>query len=489
MYPRAATLRYKSAFANQLIVALNAKHRHQLLQVLSESEVNGVAKSRIRLPSFDMIPSKPGFSPHDEVITDKGLHGTYFWLWQHLFETNEFHSTVVEILRDLMVGQGWGLSKASDEEKERWDLWKKKSRFDSKMSTLLISLFSLGNAAALMVRETSNLLDLEFQIIPARGLWPVLNDEKSDWIGFNFWTPTQGSHFDPRMGQPAFLPREDVIFMAINVPPAQILGRAENYQAFNTYIALKDLHRILGVVAQRQTSRFIHWKVDTTGLSDQPEEEDTDPDKRKDSPKLQKMKAVRDGVEDRVLINPETGQTEVWDNMVTDETVTGVDLTGQADISGMVEGIETMKNAIDRKARIPPIFLATPGSSNRATSYNEVLMLVLRLKAAFAIVAEELEAKLFPEIGIGIEAQLAPMEEVIQEDEAVKGEFIDSLLDAWDRGVLSKREVREQLERVLTIGLTPLPDEAGEGEDDQAAVDDEDAEEAPADQEEEPTAA
>lgn len=446
------------------------KSLHPSLQArvnrILRGDVEGVAQSRVRLPSFDLIPTEPGFTPHDTVVTDRGLHGSYFWLWEHIFEDNPFHATVVEIMRDLLMGQGFAITNATPEEQVRWERWKKEARFDQAMSILLLSMFEMGNAVALMVREGNNLLDLRLQILPVRGLFVKMNPGMTDWIGFDYRLPTQDSRFDPIIGPSIFLEREDVIFLAINQPPNQVLGRAINYQAFNEYIGLKDLHRVMGVVAQRQTSRFIHWQVRTDGLSDRDELTDTDPDVRKDSPAVQYMKGVRDVVEDRVLINPETGATEVTDNIVTDERVKGNDLTGKSDLEGMSKAIETFKNAVDRKARIPPVFLGTPGGSNRATSYNEIIMLVIQLKAHMRVISEELEAKLFPELRFGEMVKLAPEEEVIQEDDAVKGEMIKALLEIFDRGAMTRSQLLEQLERLLSIGLSPIPDE---GEDDQAA--------------------
>lgn len=426
--------------------------------------VHGVAKSRVTAPAFDLLHTRPGFSPHDQTTTEKGDRGSFFFHWQHIFETNPFHSTVIEVMRDLLIGQGFDLTKAPNGHPERWETWMRDANFIEDASMILESLFKMGSAAALMVRGPdiagTGVMDLRLQVLSVRGLFPVWNEDRSDWIGFNYWPQDHRSEFEMKVGHGFFIPREDLLFWTVNRQPGMVLGRAINYQALNEYIGLKDLHRVLGVIASRQTHRFVHWSVDTKNLTEINEKDNTDPDVRKDSPADQRLKAVRAVVEDRVIISAD-GETEVVDNIITDDRVTANDLTGTADLAGMVAGIDAMKNAVDRKARIPPVFLANPGDSNRATSYNELIVFTVMMKGHTRNFFRPLEAQLMPELRLG--GELIAEEEIIQEDEAVKAEMVRTILELWESGLLGEQEAREILERMLNIGLqtatTPEPRE------------------------------
>lgn len=463
------SLTYKSACEVEGIMVA-PRYQEQVERVLAlydDVNIHGVSDGKIQTAVFDVIPTEPGFEPHDIVRTEKGVTGSYFWLWEHFFDTNLWHATIVEVMRDFLIGQGFALSNTTPEQVKRWETWKRESQFDEVMGVLLIDLFRVGNLAANLFRETSNVMDLRLQPIPVRGLQPVFDEAQTSIVGWNYIPPDHRNSFDPWNSQgmrsshlqPQPIDPEDLLHVAINKVPGVVFGRAVNYQAFGEYAGLKDLHRVAGVLAARQTSRFILWSVDTEGLSPQHIDDDTDATKRKDSPALQMMKAVRAAVQNRVRINQETGETRIVDNVILDKRVTGTDLTGQPELAGLAETINTFKASVNMKARIPPVFLATPDDSNRATSYNELIVFVLMMKSFFRPIASELERVVLPELNL--QGEIVPQEEIIQEDDAVKSEMIETLLSAWERGVLSREEVREQLERLLTIGISPdMPNEA-----------------------------
>jgi len=442
--------------------ARNALEERVLALYESGGSMYGVADGRIQTAIFDIIPTRPGFDPHESVRTEKGLEGSYFWLWEHLFDTNPFHSTVCEVMRDLLIGQGFALTSTTPEDMDAWETWKRESKFIEVMSVALLDLFRMGNMFLLNYRETPDVMALRLQTIPVRGMFPIFNEERTEVIAWDYRITDHQNQFDPvfSVHPGTRLEAEDVSFVSINRLPGTVFGRAVNYQAFGEYIGLKDLHRVAGIIAARQTSRFIVWNVDTTDLSGQNSEDTADQSKRKDSPALQKMKAVKSAVENRVLINRDTGETRVVDNIIVDETVTGTDLTGTADLKGLNDIIDTFKKTVDRKARIPPVFLATPDGSNRATSYNELIVFTIMMKGFFRFISSEIERVILPELRLS--GEIVPQEEIIQEDEAVKSQMIDALLNSFDRGVMSRDEVREQIERLLTIGLKPTPPESAD---------------------------
>lgn len=443
------------------MVAARYNDHVQRVLALYDEDIHGVAETKVQTAVFDVIPTEPGFEPHDTVTTEKGVTGSYFWLWEHFYDTNPWHATIVEVMRDMLIGQGFALSNSSPEQIKRWEDWKRSARFDEVMGILILDLFRTGNFAANLFRETTNRNDLRLQPIPVRGLQPLFDETQTEIVRWDFIPPDHRNSFDPWSGtgqrtshlQPVPIETEDLLHVAINRIPGVVFGRAVNYQAFGEYAGLKDLHRVAGVLAARQTSRFILWTVDTEGLSPQNIDDDTDPTKRKESTAIQYMKAVRAAVSNRTRINQQTGETRIVDNVILDKRVTATDLTGNPDLDGLSQTIETFKNTVAMKARIPPVFLATPDDSNRATSYNELIVFVVMMKSFFRPIANELERIVLPELGLA--GEIVPQEEIIQEDEAVKSEMISVLLDAWERGVLTRQEVRQEVERLLTIGLSP----------------------------------
>ena len=71
-----------------------------------------------------------------------------------------------------------------------------------------------------------------------------------------------------------------------------------------------------------------------------------------------------------------------------------------------------------------------------------------------------MERVLLPELGLT--GELVPQEEIIQEDEAVKAAMVETVLDLWERGLISRTQAHEQLERLLTIKFEEFNEEEGD---------------------------
>ena len=140
-------------------------------------------------------------------------------------------------------------------------------------------------------------------------------------------------------------------------------------------------------------------------------------------------------------------QIAIVNQIVTDTAVELQVLDSKLDLPGLVEMIRYLQSQIDKALKVPRVFYGEPEGSNRATSYNQLKTFSLFLNSIRSQVKEELEAKLFPLLGVDVEIVF---DEVTVDEEFMWGELAVQLFQA---GIIDTDEARE------LIGFPPLEEE------------------------------
>ena len=224
------------------------------------------------------------------------------------------------------------------------------------------------------------------------------------------------------------------------LPPDRVLhfvyGRIGNspygysliHQVYNLLKLKQKLEILSAIMAYRMSHPLIHVKVENS----------------------MRIKDVEDVLKTRVQMNPEATNVEdyikVLNNIVTDKGVEIDAIESKLDLKGLVEIIQYLQRQIDKALKVPRVFYGEPEGSNRATSFNQLKTFSLFLQSLRATIKEELEAKLFPLLGIDVEIEF---EEVTIDEEMAWGELAVQLYQA---GIIDTNEARE------LIGFPPLPE-------------------------------
>ncbi|MBE8539434.1 phage portal protein [Geoglobus acetivorans] len=140
-------------------------------------------------------------------------------------------------------------------------------------------------------------------------------------------------------------------------------------------------------------------------------------------------------------------QIAIVNQIVTDDAVDLNAISSQLDLRGLVEMIQYLQGQIDKALKVPRVFYGEPEGSNRASSYNQLKTFSLFLQSLRSAIKEELEAKLFPLLGLDVEIEF---EEIVIEDEMIWGELAVKLYEA---GIIDTNEARD------IIGYPPLEEE------------------------------
>lgn len=204
------------------------------------------------------------------------------------------------------------------------------------------------------------------------------------------------------------------------------------HQAYATIQHKQKIEKVAAILAHRMSHPLLHGRV---------------PDPRK-------IKELQDVLEERVREMPDR-EIEILNQIVTTSDVEISVLSSQLDVQGVVSVLEFLQDQVDKALKVPRVFMGLPEGSNRATSYNQLKAFSLFINSLRDVIAEELERKLFPALGVDVEVQF---EEVLKEDEMV---WTDIATKLYQYGVATLDEAR------AFVGLPPLGEEeewAGEVE-------------------------
>lgn len=206
-------------------------------------------------------------------------------------------------------------------------------------------------------------------------------------------------------------------------------GYSPIHQVYNLLKLKQKLEVLSAIMAYRMSHPLIHAKVENPA----------------------RIKDVERVLQNRVQTNDNATNVEdyitVVNQIVTDKLVDIEVLESKLDLNGLVEMLQYLQRQIDKALKVPKVFYGEPEGSNRATSFTQLKTFSLFLQSLRATVKEELEAKLFPLLGIDVEIEF---DEVTVDEEAIWGELAAQLYQA---GIIDTNEARE------LIGFPPVAEE------------------------------
>lgn len=200
------------------------------------------------------------------------------------------------------------------------------------------------------------------------------------------------------------------------------------HQAYATIRQKQKIEKVAAILAHRMSHPLLHGRV----------------------PDPAKIQELKDVLEERVRERPDREEIEILNQIVTTSDVEISVLSSQLDVQGIVSVLEFLQDQVDKALKVPRVFMGLPEGSNRATSYNQLKAFSLFINSLRDVIAEELERKLFPALGVDVEVQF---EEVLKEDEMAWADIATKL---YQYGVATLNEAR------AFVGLPPLGEEEEE---------------------------
>lgn len=419
----------------------------------SPTDVMRVLEEPILLPDSRAITFRPHWEPHDETTDSDNRTASYFWFFDDLYDTNPLWAAVVQAYRDLIMYQGFRFVSKNPVWEDRWNRWWQEANAERQLGVAILEAVKSGNGPLVLVRETNDILDLKLQDLPARGFFPVADDE-GRWSHLVFiWPDTEVStdgvmhRFASKKGQRVEF--EDVFFLKINRIAGAFFGRPPTYQAMNLANELLELLMIFSSMARRTTHGLLHAMVDLTDLDDQPREDpDTgEPIMSEQEERIWQVQKMLDG---RTDYNRQTKRTKIAANLVTGKDVELKVLEVKNDMEGVEKAVNQIIRVLDRAWRLPRILQGEGESSNRANSVVQMKQSASVFEEWWANVAEELHDKIVPALGIPKEAgRFEPTNELVVDDELVRAKVMETISKLRTEGILDDVESRTELDPLL----------------------------------------
>lgn len=225
------------------------------------------------------------------------------------------------------------------------------------------------------------------------------------------------------------LPVERVLHFAYGRIGNSPYGYSLIHQVYNLLKLKQKLELMAAILAYKMGHPMLHAKVSNPAMIDQVE------------------RVLQNRVQTNYTATRVEDQIAIVNQIVTDTAVELQVLDSKLDLPGLVEMIRYLQSQIDKALKVPRVFYGEPEGSNRATSYNQLKTFSLFLNSIRSQVKEELEAKLFPLLGVDVEIVF---DEVTVDEEFMWGELAVQLFQA---GIIDTDEARE------LIGFPPLEEE------------------------------
>ena len=227
----------------------------------------------------------------------------------------------------------------------------------------------------------------------------------------------------------------------VDLPPERVLhfayGRIGNspygysiiHQVYNLLKLKQKLELMAAILAYKMGHPMLHAKVKNPMMI----------------PEVEKV--LQNRVQTNYAATRVEDQIAIVNQIVTDEAVELTVLNTDLDLPGLVEMIKYLQSQIDKALKVPRVFYGEPEGSNRATSFNQLKTFSLFLNSIRSQIKEELEAKLFPLLGVDVEIVF---DEITIDEEFAWGELAVQLFQA---GIIDTNEARQ------LIGFPPLKEE------------------------------
>lgn len=350
--------------------------------------------------------------------------------WINQFYENDEYAVACEMIATMLGASSWKwvAQNKNDNRQSTWDEWRVKAKLDTVMHTLNMNKFGLGNAQAVVAAGLPKLKqpDTVLQVMSPNLVYPIWHEtgEIEAWKVYADRVKTGKVlavvHANNMLHTP------NTLFMNNK------LGLALGQQLYLRLERKRRVEAVCSIIGENMAAPTTHVKVDLSELDyDVPE----DAPEGTISEAQAKVNEAAEAFQARV--NSKDGI--IYNVVVTDNIIEADVLDPKVDLDSVVKFLEHDQMLIDSALMVPPVFKGRPDSSNRATSFTELVAFAVWLKQHWMRTVQELEAKVLPEIlqTPNIPPGKFEYDPIIKEDEIKR---LLAAADAYQKGLWEARQ-------------------------------------------------
>ncbi|AIY89909.1 phage portal protein [Geoglobus acetivorans] len=333
--------------------------------------------------------------------------------YEEAYFTSVDISTAIDLIAHFAVTE-FQFS-GSEQDVKKAEMFAREMKLRTRLINDIRTMLIYGNAYEYLADSE---IGIEMQFLNPKNV-KVRIDEYGDVVAYVYSVAGEENDLQP----------ERVLHFAYGRIGNSPYGYSLVHQVYNLLKLKQKLELMAAILAYKMGHPLLHAKVKNPAMI----------------PEVEKV------LQNRVQTNYDATNVEdqiaIVNQIVTDDAVDLNAISSQLDLKGLVEMIQYLQGQIDKALKVPRVFYGEPEGSNRATSYNQLKTFSLFLQSLRSAIKEELEAKLFPLLGLDVEIEF---EEIVIEDEMIWGELATQLYQA---GIIDTDEARK------LIGFSPLEEQ------------------------------
>jgi HK97 family phage portal protein len=406
------------------------------------------AFGKIRLKSYEpqedeTPPTKPeAYSDVETFDINLSTDITKNWdTYEKLYLEYTDTQAHLDIITALVVGNGFRF--VGDEQGVKLcEEFAKQVNLHQVLENCVLTCLIFGNSYAVIVRDDDCLPTVENNF----GISLFVPHPRKMRIIVNKYGEIDYYWYDPNanfVGEPEYkLDPRFVMHFKLKNYADKPYGLSLLHSAYSMLKIKKLIEQMSAVMAFRSSHGLLWAKVELTDRDYM-----VNPETGKTFAE-EKIEEVARTLSNRVK---ESGDTiTITNNFVFDQTVELKNLAVQNDFTSVSKVLEHLQNQVDRALKVPKVFLGEPEGSNRATSYNQLLVFKLFIESIQRKFESEINRKLIPLIASGVEFKFNPP---LKEDIS---ELVDQATKLYQYGIITEEEARKW------INLPPKPSEEEE---------------------------
>ena len=408
------------------------------------------AFGKIRLKSYETQedetpPTKPeAYSSVEKLSINLSTDVVKNWdTYEKLYLEHTDTQAHLDIITALVVGNGFRF--VGDEQGVKLcEEFAKQVNLHQVLENCVLTCLIFGNSYAVIVRDDDSLPTVENSF----GISLFIPHPRKMRLIVNKYGEIDYYWYDPNanfVGEPEYkLDPRFVMHFRLKNYADKPYGLSLLHSAFKVLTIKSKIEQMVSVMAYRSSHGLIWAKVTLTE-----QDKSIDPKTGKTLAEL-KIEEVGRTLSNRVRVQGDEGEIKIMNNLVFSQDVELKNLAVQNDFAGVAKVLEHLQNQVDRALKVPRVFLGEPEGSNRATSYNQLLVFKLFIESIQRKFESEINRKLIPLIADGVEFRFNPP---LKEDVS---ELVDQATKLYQYGIITEEEAREW------INLPPKPSEEEE---------------------------
>ncbi|MHC1599283.1 MAG: phage portal protein, partial [Candidatus Methanospirareceae archaeon] len=387
-------------------------------------------KKIIKLKSYTSDadpPQKPKFhSDFERWLLNLGETEPTNWdAYEELYLNYTDVQAHLDVITALTVGNGFNFVGDDKDAVEICESFAKQINLHQILENCVLTCLIFGNSYAVIVRDEDSLPSRENSF----GIDLFIPHPKKIRILLNEYGEIERYWYDPTASfvkQKYLIDPQYVLHFKLKSYADKPYGLSLLHSAYDTLRLKSKIEQMAAVMAYRSSHGLLWVKVNLTE-----EDERIDPATGKTIAEL-KLEQVANALSNRVY---ESDTIRIVNNLVFDQNVELKNLAVQNDFSGVAKVLEQLQKQVDRALKVPRVFLGDPEGSNRATSFNQLLVFKLFIESIQRKFESEINKKLIPLItDADVRFKFNPP---LKED---LSELVDQATKLYQYGVITEEE-------------------------------------------------